>query len=347
MARGPKNSSLDEKIDFYFENDNEYKPQNNAINKRSPLLPLSANNSPTPAPSINIFDTKSVSTAITITSPQTQNSFNIDMANTNNNNNNNSYIETATGFSKGSDRTRSTSVSKASSFSKELSVDSIKKKVKSNFDSYSENKKKSQSKHLDTSNKQDDFWNIVLLIALYWLQGIPLGLSSGSIPFLLKEKMSFSQLGLFSLASYPYSLKLFWSPIVDSIFSNRFGRRKSWIVPVQFAIAAIFWFFGNHVDDLIKNPGPNITTISLIFFVIVLLSATQDIAVDGWALTLLSKENLAYASTCQTIGLNCGYFLSFTVFLAFNTVDFSNKYFRSVPLDYGLVQLGQYMRWWA
>jgi PAT family acetyl-CoA transporter-like MFS transporter 1 len=48
-----------------------------------------------------------------------------------------------------------------------------------------------------------------------------------------------------------------------------------------------------------------------------------DIAVDGWALTLLSQENLSYASTAQTIGLNSGYFLSFTVFLAFNSPDFA------------------------
>lgn len=43
----------------------------------------------------------------------------------------------------------------------------------------------------------------------------------------------------------------------------------------------------------------------------------------GWALTLLSEENLSYASTCQTIGLNTGYFASFTVFLAFNSEAFA------------------------
>jgi MFS transporter, PAT family, solute carrier family 33 (acetyl-CoA transportor), member 1 len=47
-----------------------------------------------------------------------------------------------------------------------------------------------------------------------------------------------------------------------------------------------------------------------------------DIAVDGWALTLLSQDNLSYASTCQTIGLNTGYFASFTVFLALNSEAF-------------------------
>ena len=52
------------------------------------------------------------------------------------------------------------------------------------------------------------------------VQGIPLGLTFGSLPFLLKERASFSEMGLFSLASYPYSLKLFWSPIVDSIYAK-------------------------------------------------------------------------------------------------------------------------------
>ena len=44
--------------------------------------------------------------------------------------------------------------------------------------------------------------------------------------------------------------------------------------------------------------------------------AAQDIAVDGWALTLLPPAHIEYASTCQTLGMNTGYFTSFTVFLA-------------------------------
>jgi len=73
----------------------------------------------------------------------------------------------------------------------------------------------------------------------------------------------------------------------------------------------------------------------------VFLSATQDIAVDGWALTLLSQENLSYASTCQTIGLNTGFFASFTVFLALNSSAFSEKW--GVPR----LSLDTYLRFWA
>lgn len=102
-------------------------------------------------------------------------------------------------------------------------------------------------------------------------------------------------------------------------------------------------------------------TLTVLFFTLVFFAATQgtaglgvemallivpaDIAVDGWALTLLSKGNLSYASTAQTIGLNCGYFLSFTVFLAFNSLEFSNKYFRRTPLDYPLVSLSGYLKY--
>jgi PAT family acetyl-CoA transporter-like MFS transporter 1 len=41
------------------------------------------------------------------------------------------------------------------------------------------------------------------------LQGIPLGLAMGSMPFLLKKKsLSYADMATFSLTSYPYSLKV-------------------------------------------------------------------------------------------------------------------------------------------
>ncbi|GAA5846584.1 hypothetical protein JCM3766R1_007120 [Sporobolomyces carnicolor] len=188
---------------------------------------------------------------------------------------------------------------------------------------------------------------LALLVALYLLQGIPVGLAFGSIPFLLRAKLSYSQIGIFTLCTYPYSLKLLWSPIVDSCFSPKLGRRKSWIVPIQSIVGLLFWWLGNNVQSMIEVDEPDVNLLTALFFTLVFFAATQDIAVDGWALTLLSKENLSYASTAQTIGLNTGYFLSFTVFLAFNSVEFSNKYFRSTPLEYPLVTLSGYLRFWS
>jgi hypothetical protein len=64
-------------------------------------------------------------------------------------------------------------------------------------------------------------------------------------------------------------------------------------------------------------------------------------------LTLLSPENLSYASTAQTVGLTAGQFLSFTVFLAFNSPDFANRWFRKEPLDVGIFTLGGYLTFWG
>ncbi|KAF9787012.1 MFS general substrate transporter [Thelephora terrestris] len=181
-----------------------------------------------------------------------------------------------------------------------------------------------------------------LLITLYLIQGVPVSLyAHRSVPFLLREHLSYSQLAVFSLASYPYSLKLFWSPIVDSKFLPTVGRRKSWIIPMQLIIGTIMFAMSFHAEKLIQDPTDNINLLSMIFTGLVFFSATQDIAVDGWALTLLSEENLSYASTCQTIGLTTGYFASFTVFLALNSEAFANKW--GIPR----LTMDAYLRFWG
>ena len=90
------------------------------------------------------------------------------------------------------------------------------------------------------------------------LQGIPVGLAFGSVPFLLKAKLSYGQVGVFSLASYPYSMKLLWSPIVDAIYSRNFGRRKSWIVPIQACSGILLIWLGSHVEGLMADVAPRL-----------------------------------------------------------------------------------------
>ena len=197
--------------------------------------------------------------------------------------------------------------------------------------------------NLPTQDKR----NFLLLCLLYFLQGIPMGLASGSVPFLLKNYLSYGQIGIFSLAMYPYSLKLLWSPIVDAVWSRRFGRRKSWIVPIQAISGLSMVYLGTKIDQMMVDAGADGGAGAWNFtgwwFLLVFLCATQDIAVDGWAISLLSIQNISYASTAQTVGLTAGQFLSHTVFLAFNAPDFANRWFRTIPQEYGLITLGGYM----
>jgi PAT family acetyl-CoA transporter-like MFS transporter 1 len=76
------------------------------------------------------------------------------------------------------------------------------------------------------------------------------------------------------------------------------------------------------------------------FFMLNFLAASQDVAVDGWALTMLSPENVGYASTCNAVGQTLGFVFGYSVFLALDSVNFANK-FRSVPGTTGLVTLPQ------
>lgn len=184
------------------------------------------------------------------------------------------------------------------------------------------------------SNLKGDYGNIAFLLLLYVLQGIPIGLSS-AVPLLLQNrKVSYSDQALFSFVTWPFSLKLLWAPMVDSIYWRRMGRRKSWLVPIQLGIGVFMLILSRSVsalmtDDPITGQKPNIHLLTVIFLMLNFLAATQDIAVDGWALTMLSRRNVGYASTCNTAGQTAGFFIGNVIFLALESADFSNKYLRS------------------
>ena len=238
----------------------------------------------------------------------------------------------------------------------------------------------------DPNDDHNDFFNYALLIVLYTLQGIPMGLSA-SIPFLIQQKMktlaaaaaaaaagsaatastaasavvgsaaaSYNANALFALCSWPFSLKLLWAPIVDAIFFRRFGRRKSWLVPVQ-SLAGILMVMGSSFVERQLGLGPNVSLESAInvkgvtafFFALYFLMATQDIAVDGWALTMLAKKNRGRGPVCNSIGQNLGYFLSFVGFLALNDPESSEIVWRpllGLPSNpsVGIVSLGGFLR---
>merc|ERR1719369_1202651 len=179
--------------------------------------------------------------------------------------------------------------------------------------------------------------NILVLLFLYILQGIPLGLAA-AIPLILTNRnVSYKQQAEFSFAFWPFSVKLLWAPIVDSCFLPSFGRRKTWLVPVQYLIGVTMLVLSYNVDfylgDGSENSAPNITMLSAMFFFLNFLAATQDIAVDGWALTMLQRHNVGYASTCNSVGQTAGYFLGYVFFMALES--------------YGLVTLPGFLQFWA
>ncbi|KAL3087794.1 hypothetical protein niasHT_029558 [Heterodera trifolii] len=201
---------------------------------------------------------------------------------------------------------------------------------------------------------KDDFGSILLLLLLYLLQGVPLGLIA-AIPLILQSKeITYSQQAVFSFAYWPFSMKLLWAPIVDSIYFRRIGRRKSWMVPCQYLIGLFLLVISYHVEEILGTEDktgtklpPNVYFLVCVFLPLNFLAATQDIAVDGWALTMLSRKNVGYASTCNVVGQTIGFFLGNVVFLTLQSKEFANKWIRSVPSDKGLVQFDGFVFFWG
>jgi PAT family acetyl-CoA transporter-like MFS transporter 1 len=70
-------------------------------------------------------------------------------------------------------------------------------------------------------NWRKDIQSIGLLLILYILQGVPLGLIV-TVPFLLQAKeIPYKDQAKFSLANWPFSLKVLYAPVIDAIYWKR------------------------------------------------------------------------------------------------------------------------------
>lgn len=146
--------------------------------------------------------------------------------------------------------------------------------------------------------------SLVLLFFLYLAQGLPFGFQAEVSGPLRQAGVSLKVISLATLLSMPWMAKALWAPLVDRYGSARFGRRRSWIIPLQVLLAAPLI-----AAAFFPPPGGLLTLIVLIFFMN-LLAATQDIAVDGLAVDLIRDRDLGLANIAQVVGYKCGMLLS-------------------------------------
>lgn len=125
------------------------------------------------------------------------------------------------------------------------------------------------------------FWVAIL----YFAEGFPFGLINDTFPVYLRfQGMSLTNIGLLSLAGGPWILKFLWSPLVDF-----WGRRKAWFAGCQILISLVL------LGTFYLNPS-NAGPILLLLFVMAILSATQDIAIDAYTIELLDEKEMGPAN---------------------------------------------------
>ena len=93
-------------------------------------------------------------------------------------------------------------------------------------------------------------------------------------------------IGLIPLAELPYTLKLFWAPLLDRWPIPWPDRRRGWILAMQMLLVAVIAAMGLLQPS--KNPA-SLTAIGLAALVLAVCSATQDIVIDAYRTDLLPE----------------------------------------------------------
>lgn len=126
-----------------------------------------------------------------------------------------------------------------------------------------------------------------LLLTLYLAQGLPAGFITQALPAILRQyNVSLVAIGWSGLILVPWGIKFLWAPIVDKHFSSKFGRSRSWILPLQLAsigiLVGVAWFNPQHLSN-----SQAVMLLYAMLFILSLVGATHDVATDGLATRLL------------------------------------------------------------
>ncbi len=118
------------------------------------------------------------------------------------------------------------------------------------------------------------------VFSTYFAEGLPYGIIRlMSSAFFTDVGMKERYLGYLNFLGIPWNLKFLWAPLVDL-----FGTKRGWMIGMQglltlatAGVAAFCWIVP--ADPLVPAP---LAPIALWFVVLAFLSATNDIAIDGY-----------------------------------------------------------------
>jgi len=106
-------------------------------------------------------------------------------------------------------------------------------------------------------------------------------------------------IGLIPLAELPYTLKLFWAPLLDRWPIPWPDRRRGWILAMQLLLVAVIAAMGLLQPS--KNPA-SLTAIGLAALLLAVCSATQDIVIDAYRTDLLPEPERGPGAAAATLG---------------------------------------------
>ena len=140
-----------------------------------------------------------------------------------------------------------------------------------------------------------------ILACLYFVQGLPYGFQLTALPVYLRaEGVSLAGIGMAGALSLPWVLKVVWGPAVDRFGSQSFGRRRSWILPLQVLLML------SCLAASMVEPGRGLIVLLSLVLAMNLFASTMDVAVDGLAVDVLKREELGHGNIAQVVGYKVG-----------------------------------------
>jgi PAT family beta-lactamase induction signal transducer AmpG len=127
------------------------------------------------------------------------------------------------------------------------------------------------------------------IAALAFASGFPFGLINETLPIYLRTTGgSLVEIGHLAKLSLPWSLKWAWAPLVD-----RHGTRRQWIAACLVGLAGLTFALGSFESGRVG------TGFWLALAAIVVLSATQDIAIDAYTIQSTTTRELGLANSVR------------------------------------------------
>jgi len=161
---------------------------------------------------------------------------------------------------------------------------------------------------------------LLAFFALYLTEGIPSGFSGTAIAAQMRRQgLDPAVIGSFIGVLYlPWALKWAFGPVVDVISSDRWGRRRFWILLTQ-VLMAVTLLVAMPVDYKL-----HLGLFTALIFLTNIFSATQDVAIDALAVNVLKDDErglangLMFGGQYLGIGIGGGGVLFLAPFVGFN-----------------------------
>ncbi len=126
--------------------------------------------------------------------------------------------------------------------------------------------------------------------------GLPLGLVWFAIPDWMRDiGVDIRVVGLITLAQAPWTFKVLWSPLMDRYVPPFWGRRRGWMAVTQMALFVLGLLLAG-----VGHRPEAIWVVSALAMGIALASASQDIAIDAYAVEVLHKDEQGAAAGART-----------------------------------------------